>query len=63
MTAATTRKRKNPRKSTENAAFAASRCDKTRSCMAWRVRRADVEFFRQSEKPYSLYLVEEMVLQ
>jgi hypothetical protein len=27
--------------------------------MAWRVRRSDVEFFRQSEKPYSLSLAEE----
>jgi hypothetical protein len=35
-----------------------SRCPDTSSCMAWRVRRSDVEFFRQSEKPYSLSLVE-----
>ena len=37
-----------------------SRCGDARRCMAWRSRRADVEFFRRSERPYSLYLVEEM---
>ncbi len=36
-----------------------SRCSETRVCKAWRIRRADVEFFRRHEKPYSLYLVEE----
>ena len=36
-----------------------SRCDKARSCRAWRGRRADVEFFRQSEEPFSLFLVEQ----
>jgi hypothetical protein len=35
-----------------------SRCEKAGSCMAWRHRRGDVEFFRQSEEPYSLFLVE-----
>jgi hypothetical protein len=35
-----------------------SRCDRARRCTAWRIRRNDVEFFRQSEKPYSLFLVE-----
>lgn len=33
-------------------------CDKALTCTAWRIRRSDVERFRQSEKPYSLYLVE-----
>ena len=37
-----------------------SRCSEAGKCPAWRGRRADVEFFRKSEKPYSLYLVEEM---
>ena len=37
-----------------------SRCSEAGKCPAWRSRRADVEFFRKSEKPYSLYLVEEM---
>lgn len=36
-----------------------SRCSKAQVCTAWHSRRADVEFFRQSEEPYSLYLVEE----
>ncbi len=36
-----------------------SRCGEARSCTAWRTHRPDVEFFKQSEKPYSLYLVEE----
>jgi hypothetical protein len=35
-----------------------SRCQTARSCLAWRGRRFDVEFFRQSGKPYSLFLVE-----
>ena len=35
-----------------------SRCAEARTCTAWRTRRADVERFRQSGKPYSLYLVE-----
>ncbi|MDR1241796.1 MAG: hypothetical protein LBM00_03270 [Deltaproteobacteria bacterium] len=35
-----------------------SRCDRARRCTAWRIRRNDVEFFRQSEAPYSLFLVE-----
>jgi hypothetical protein len=35
-----------------------SRCPATETCQAWRGHRADVEFFRQSEKPYSLHLVE-----
>ena len=37
-----------------------SRCSEAGKCSAWRSRRSDVEFFRQSGKPYSLYLVEEM---
>ena len=37
-----------------------SRCSEAGKCPAWRGRRADVEFFKKSEKPYSLYLVEEM---
>jgi hypothetical protein len=40
-----------------------SRCDKTQTCAAWRSRRADVEFFREGRKPYSLYLVEAEVAQ
>ena len=36
-----------------------SRCSEVARCTAWRSRRHDVEFFRNSEKPYSLYLVEE----
>lgn len=35
-----------------------SRCDDTRTCSAWRTRRHDVEFFRKSGEPYSLFLVE-----
>jgi hypothetical protein len=37
-----------------------SRCPASSSCMAWRVRRSDVIFFRQSEKPFSLFLVESL---
>ena len=37
-----------------------SRCSEAGTCSAWRSRRADVEFFRKSEKPYSLNLLEEM---
>ena len=36
-----------------------SRCAETASCQSWRARRYDVEFFRQSEKPESVYLLEE----
>ena len=36
-----------------------SRCSGADTCLSWRTRRADVEFFRRHEKPYSLYLVEE----
>lgn len=36
-----------------------SRCSEVRGCMSWRKRRRDVEFFRGSGKPNSLYLVEE----
>ncbi len=35
-----------------------SRCGDARKCSAWRARAAYVESFRQSEKPYSLFLVE-----
>jgi len=35
-------------------------CAKADKCKAWRHRRRDVEFFKGSEKPYSLHLVEEM---
>jgi hypothetical protein len=35
-----------------------SRCPGAATCQAWHERRLDVEFFRQSEKPYSLHLVE-----
>lgn len=35
-----------------------SRCSEAVRCTAWRPRRQDVEFYRQSEKPSSLYLVE-----
>ena len=35
-----------------------SRCGDARKCKAWHTRSSDVEFFRQSERPYSLYLVE-----
>ncbi|MDL2279237.1 hypothetical protein LJC15_01055 [Desulfovibrio sp. OttesenSCG-928-G11] len=35
-----------------------SRCSEAARCVAWRARRQDVEFFRNSEKPSSLYLVE-----
>lgn len=36
-----------------------SRCDDARTCAAWNSRRSDVAFFRQSEEPYSLFLVED----
>lgn len=32
-----------------------SRCSEARTCSAWRTRRADVDMFRQSGEPYSLY--------
>lgn len=35
-----------------------SRCDDARTCTAWRALRQDVEFFRKSGEPYSLFLVE-----
>ena len=35
-----------------------SRCGDSQACRTWRTRRADVEFFRHSGPPYSLYLVE-----
>ena len=37
-----------------------SRCDKTRTCTAWRGRRTDVEFFRRSEKPFSFSLLQSL---
>lgn len=40
--------------------FCCSRCEKARSCAAWRSRRADVLFFRQSEEPHSFYLAEKL---
>lgn len=36
-----------------------SRCSGAESCAAWRGLRRDVDFFRSSGQPYSLYLVEE----
>jgi hypothetical protein len=36
-----------------------SRCPEARTCLSWRVRRSDVESFRQSEEPFSLFLVKE----
>lgn len=36
-------------------------CEKARLCAAWRSRRADVLFFRQSEKPHSFYLAEKLI--
>ena len=35
-----------------------SRCDDAGTCRAWRIRRRDVELFRNCEAPYSLFLVE-----
>ena len=35
-----------------------SRCQGTATCGAWRGHRSDVEFFRRSEEPFSLSLVE-----
>ena len=35
-----------------------SRCGDTQTCKVWQTRRADVEFFRKSGPPFSLYLVE-----
>ena len=36
-----------------------SRCPDAASCQAWRGHRSDVEFFRRSEEPLSLFLVEQ----
>lgn len=36
-----------------------SRCTAARTCRTWLSRRADVKFFRGSDKPYSLILLEE----
>ena len=35
-----------------------SRCSMAAGCRAWRRHRADVAFFKRSEPPYSLFLVE-----
>jgi hypothetical protein len=35
-----------------------SRCGAAGRCTAWRSRRSEVEFFRGSEEPFSLFLVE-----
>lgn len=35
-----------------------SRCGDARTCSAWHGRRYDVEFFRRSHEPFSLFLVE-----
>ena len=37
-----------------------SSCGDAQKCRAWHTRRHDVEFFKGSEKPYSLFLIEEM---
>lgn len=37
-----------------------SRCGDARTCSAWRSHRRDVEFYKNSEEPLSLRLVEEV---
>jgi hypothetical protein len=37
-----------------------SRCDRARKCAAWLPQRPNVIFFKRSEEPYSLFLVEEV---
>ena len=38
-----------------------SRCDKTTSCSAWWTLRFEVNFFRASSEPFSLFVVENLI--